>query len=57
MIHPHPYPFQNRSYVSVTFFNNFGGEFEKALRECKTEKVVVLISSAKVNEYEGVTIY
>lgn len=41
--------------VNVTFFNEFGQIFEKALKDTSDEQVVVIIASAKVNKYEGTT--
>ncbi|KAK1380421.1 hypothetical protein POM88_027165 [Heracleum sosnowskyi] len=42
-----------RNMVMVTFFNEFGQSFEKALKAIEAENVVVVIESAKVNKYEA----
>ncbi|KAK1378562.1 hypothetical protein POM88_025306 [Heracleum sosnowskyi] len=43
-----------RNMVMVTFFNEFGQSFEKALKAIEAENVVVVIASAKVNKYEEI---
>lgn len=47
----------DRTEVNVTFFNEFGEHFEKALKENQQEEVVVVIASAKVNKYEGIYLF
>ncbi|KAL1812702.1 hypothetical protein ACET3Z_022767 [Daucus carota] len=42
-----------RSTVYVTFFNELAQEFEKRLQQIEESYIYVIISSAKVNEYEG----
>nr|XP_017256621.1 PREDICTED: replication protein A 70 kDa DNA-binding subunit D-like [Daucus carota subsp. sativus] len=42
-----------RSTVYVTFFNELAQEFEKRLQQIEESNIYVIISSAKVNEYEG----
>lgn len=42
-----------RYKVNVTFFNEFGQSFDKALKEKLEEQVVVIIASGKVNKYDG----
>ncbi|XP_074374525.1 uncharacterized protein LOC141714929 [Apium graveolens] len=37
--------------VNVTLFNDFGQNFERAMKKLKDKKVVVILSSAKVNKY------
>ncbi|KAL1818256.1 hypothetical protein ACET3Z_013125 [Daucus carota] len=41
-----------RTSLNVTFFNQFGEEFEKALKDNISAQVIVVIVSAKANEHE-----
>ncbi|KAK1374594.1 hypothetical protein POM88_030787 [Heracleum sosnowskyi] len=45
-----------RFKVNVTFFNEFGESFEKALKDIGEETIVVIIASAKPNKYDGETV-
>ncbi|KAK1397686.1 hypothetical protein POM88_007549 [Heracleum sosnowskyi] len=45
-----------RFKVNVTFFNEFGESFEKALKDICEETIVVIIASAKPNKYDGETV-
>lgn len=42
-----------RYKVNVTFFNEFGQIFAKALKEISNEQVVLIIASGKANNYDG----
>nr|XP_017239255.1 PREDICTED: replication protein A 70 kDa DNA-binding subunit D-like [Daucus carota subsp. sativus] len=42
-----------RYIVNVTFFNELAEQFEKALKQLEDSYIYVIISSAKVNEHEG----
>lgn len=43
----------HRHRVSVTFFNEFGETFERILKQIADGQVVIIISSTKVNKYDG----
>ncbi|WOG95337.1 hypothetical protein DCAR_0414652 [Daucus carota subsp. sativus] len=43
-----------RSYINVTFFGDLAVQFEKSVKEIKDADISVIISSAKVNEHEGI---
>lgn len=43
----------DRYTVNVTFFNEFGETFEKALKDIAEAPVVVIIASGKANKYDG----
>ncbi|KAK1357532.1 hypothetical protein POM88_050788 [Heracleum sosnowskyi] len=40
-----------RSYANVTFFNEFGDSFLKAMKENVEHPVIIIIASAKINEW------
>ncbi|KAK1382779.1 hypothetical protein POM88_020514 [Heracleum sosnowskyi] len=40
-----------RSYANVTFFNEFGDSFLKAMKENLEHPVIIIITSAKINEW------
>ncbi|KAK1393022.1 hypothetical protein POM88_012078 [Heracleum sosnowskyi] len=45
--------YDGRNEAIVTFFNEFGQAFERALKEHSEEHVVIIVASAKVNKYEA----
>ncbi|KAK1396875.1 hypothetical protein POM88_006738 [Heracleum sosnowskyi] len=43
--------YDRRSYANVTFFNEFGEAFPKAMKEDLEQPVVIIIASAKINDW------